>query len=119
AEVLATATRRPDGKLRVSASRFIEGEPTGTWRTEGTREDDPNDVIPHEDRRELRGERFLAAWTNHWDSRGPNSFDAFTRAPGGGGYVVHYFLDFSDSLGSTAIRTQWAEPRLGFTTVSN
>lgn len=120
AEVLAKGTYNAAGKLRVSASRFIPGEPAGTWRTEGTREDDPNDVIPHEDRRELRGERFLAAWINHWDSRGPNSFDSFMRAPdGGGGYIVHYFLDFGDSFGSTATRTRWAEPRLGFTTVSN
>lgn len=119
AEVLKTATRA-GGKLRLSASRFIDGEPVGTWRTEGTRKDDPNDVIPHEDRRELRGERFLAAWVNHWDSRGPNTFDTFVRTPdGSAGHVVHYFLDFSDSLGGTAMRTEWAEPRLGFTTVSN
>jgi hypothetical protein len=120
ADALKTATRRADGKLRVSASRFIDGEPVGTWRTEGTRSDDPNDVIPHEDRRELRGERFLAAWVNHWDSRGPQSFDTFVRSPDKkGGYVLHYFIDFSDSLGATPMRTRWPEPRMGFTTVSN
>lgn len=119
-DLLLSGTRRADGKLRVSASRFIDGEPVGTWRTEGTRDDDPNDVIPHEDRRELRGERFLAAWVNHWDSRGPNSFDTFKRTPDKkGGYVVHYFIDFSDSLGANPMRTKWTEPRMGFTTVSN
>ena len=119
AEILKRGTFTSTGLLRVGASRFISGEPVGTWRTEGTREDDPNDVIPHEDRRELRGERFLAAWVNHWDSRGPNTFDAFVEAPAGGGHVLHYFLDFSDSLGATPIRTDFAEPRMGFTTVSN
>jgi hypothetical protein len=118
-EVLQPGTRGPGGTLRISASRFIDGEPIGNWRTEGTRKDDPNDVIPHEDRRELRGERFLAAWVNHWDSRGPNSYDAFVKAKEGGGYVLHYFLDFSESLGGTPIRTEFAEPRMGFTTVSN
>ncbi len=105
------------GLVRFGASRFIEGEPVGTWRTEGTRADDPNDVVPHEDRRELRGERFLAAWVNHWDSRGPNTFDAFVKAPAGGGYVLHYFLDFSDSLGAVPMRTGFTEPRMGFATV--
>jgi len=117
---MKTATRRADGKLRISASRFIDGEPVGTWRTEGKRDDDPNDLIAHEDRRELRGEKYLAAWVNHWDSRGPNSFDTFVRAPdNSAGYVKHYFIDFSDSLGATPMRTDDPEPRVGFTTVSN
>ncbi len=115
AEVLKGTTRGPQGKIRLSSSLFISGEPVGTWHTEGVRGDDPNDVIPHEDRRELRGERFLAAWVAHWDSRGPNTFDTFVRS-GDGGYVMHYFLDFSDSLGGTTVRTQWAEPRLGHAT---
>lgn len=119
AELLRRGTPGPGGKVRMGASRFIDGQPVGTWRTEGTRKDDPNDVIPHEDRRELRGERLLAAWINHWDSRGPNTFDAFVEAKGGGGHLLHYFLDFSDSLGGVPLRTDFAEPRMGFTTVSN
>jgi hypothetical protein len=119
AELLRRGTAGPGGTVRAAASRFIDGEPIGTWRTDGTRKDDPNDVIRHEERRELRGERLLAAWVNHWDSRGPNSFDAFVKGQDGRGYVVHYFLDFGDSLGSVPIRTDFAEPRMGFTTVSN
>lgn len=119
AEVLSHATRGPGGALRLSTSLFISGEPVGTFHTEGVRRDDPNDVIPHEDRRELRGERFLAAWVAHWDSRGPNSFDAFVRTRGEQGHVVHYFLDFSDSLGGTTVRTRFPEPRLGHTTVAD
>lgn len=119
AESLARGTRGPNGTVRASASRFIDGEPVGTWRIDGTRKDDPNDVIRHEERRELRGERLLAAWVNHWDSRGPNTFDSFVKNKAGQGHVVHYFLDFGDSLGATPIRTEFAEPRMGFTTVSN
>lgn len=119
AQILTRATLGADGALRISASRFIEGEPIGTWRAEGTRGDDPNDVIPHEDRRELRGERFLAAWVGHWDSRGPQSYDAFVRTGESGGHVVHYFMDFSDSLGGIPTRTRWPEPRVGHQTVSD
>jgi hypothetical protein len=113
-EILERATKRGD-RVRLSASQFIEGRPVGTWRTEGTRKDDPNDRIPHEDRRELRGERLLAAWTAHWDSRGPNSFDSYVRDARGGGLVVHYFLDFSDALGGTIAALSFIEPRLGHT----
>ncbi len=117
-EILTSATRNGDGTYRLSSSRFIDGQPVGTWRTEGTRSDDANDVIPHEDRRDLRGEKFLAAWIDHWDSRGLNSFDTFVQSPRGG-HVVHYFLDFSESIGGTTARTQFREPRVGYTTVSN
>ena len=116
---LRRASPGPDGTLRFLASRFIEGEGIGTWRGEGTRGDDPNDVIPHEDRRELRGERFLAAWLGHWDSRAGQTYDAYVTAPGGGGRVVHYFLDFGDTLGCLPARSIFPEPRQGFTTVSN
>ncbi len=120
AQVFAKATRGKDGRMRFSVSRYIDGEPLGNWRAEGTRADDPNDVIAHEDRRELRGEYFLAAWVNHWDSRGPNSFDAFVRPPGGrGGFVLHYFLDFSDSLGAISLPVAFREARKGYVSVSN
>ena len=120
AQVFTRATRGADGRMRFSASRFIDGEPLGNWRAEGTRADDANDVIAHEDRRELRGEYFLAAWADHWDSRGPNSFDSFVRPPGArGGHVVHYFLDFSDSLGAISLPMAFRENRKGFVSVSN
>jgi hypothetical protein len=115
-QLMKQATRAPSGKMRMSASLFIPGEGVGFWRTEGVRPHDPNDVVPHEDRRELRGERYLAAWTAHWDSRIGNTFDTFIKTPGGG-HIVHYFIDFSDTLGGTISRTEWPEPRAGFETV--
>lgn len=115
---LAHGTQRADDRrIRMGASLFIEGEPIGTWRGEGTRGDDPNDAIPHEDRRELRGERMLAAWVAHWDSRAPNTFDAYVSAANGRGYVRHSFLDFSDSLGGVRTSTPFAEPRMGHVSV--
>ena len=54
--------RLPDGSMRVTASKYLPGIPIGPFRYYETRSDDPNDVIAHEDRRELRGLRLFAAW---------------------------------------------------------
>ena len=37
-----------EGRMRVIASKYIEGTPIGPFRYFGTRPDDPNDVIPHD-----------------------------------------------------------------------
>jgi hypothetical protein len=108
--VLARAARRPDGRVRVLASRFADGSPLGSFRYSGQRPDDPNDVFPHEHRRELRANRVFAAWLNHDDSRGLNSLDMLERA-GGKSWVKHYMFDFGSIMGSGTITAQ--RPRAG------
>ena len=103
--VLRRAARRPDGKYRVLASRFADGEPRGNFRYYGTRPDDPNDIVPHEHRRELRGARVFAAWLNHDDSRGVNSLDFLTTEQGRK-YIRHYMFDFGSILGSGTVFAQ-------------
>jgi hypothetical protein len=107
--VLARAARRPDGRVRVLASRFAEGSPLGSFRYDGQRPDDPNDVFPHEHRRELRANRVFAAWLNHDDSRGLNSLDMLERA-GGKSSVKHYMFDFGSIMGSGTVTAQRPRP---------
>jgi hypothetical protein len=101
--VLSTASHR-NGLVRMVASRWLPGKPLGPYRYEGTRDDDPNDVIPHEDRRDVRGGRLVAAWLNHFDSREQNTMDIFLPADpdkkDGPGFVQHYIIDMGDSFGS-------------------
>ncbi|MEO5616321.1 MAG: hypothetical protein ABIS67_00975 [Candidatus Eisenbacteria bacterium] len=94
--------RRPDGTIRVITSRFLKGKPLGPYEYHGRRKDDPEDLIPHELRRELRGLWTLCAWTNHADSRGPNSLDMWVE-DGGRSFVRHHLIDFSSTLGAASI----------------
>ena len=102
-KVLESASHRGD-RVRMVASRWLPGVTLGPYTYEGYRNDDPNDVIPHEDRRELRGARLLAAWTNHFDTREQNTMNIFVRqdesAKSGPGFVRHYILDLGDCFGS-------------------
>ena len=99
-----------DGSYRVIASKAVEGKPLGPFRYYGTRPDDPNDVFPHEHRRELRAMRVFAAWLNHDDSRSINSQDALVERDGRK-LVRHYLIDFGSTLGSGS--TQAQKPRAG------
>lgn len=112
--ILDRAARLPDGRYRAVASTLLPGIPKGPFRTEGVRPDDPNDVIPHEDRRVLRGLRVVAAWINYADARRGNFYDAFIHRPEdppGHGYLKHYLIDFSSTLGSGNV--EWKDARFG------
>ena len=104
-DVLQRAARLPNGRYRVLASRFAEGRPLGNFRYYGTRPDDPNDIVPHEDRRELRGAMVFGAWLNHDDSRGVNSLDMLQNN-GSRSYVKHYMFDFGSIMGSGTVFAQ-------------
>jgi hypothetical protein len=105
--VFENALRLRDGRYRALASLLLEGQPLGPFRYQGTRSDDPNDVVPHEDRRELRGMRVLSAWIDHFDSREQNTLDTWIPTAQGRGFVRHHVLDFGESLGSL-----WQPPPL-------
>ncbi|MBK8254419.1 MAG: hypothetical protein IPK82_17335 [Polyangiaceae bacterium] len=99
-QILQSANTFPNGQLRAGASIFIDGKTLGPWSYLGIKEDDPNDVVPHEHRRELRGMKVLAALTDHIDSREENTMMSFISGADGRGYIRHYMLDLSDTFGS-------------------
>lgn len=103
--------RTPDGTIRALASRYVPGKVVGQFRYTGTRPDDPNDIYPHERRRELRGLRVFAAWLNHDDARSINSIDAYVE-DNGRHYIRHYLQDFGSTLGSGSTSRQ--QPRGGY-----
>jgi hypothetical protein len=97
--VLGACTKTKGGLIRAGFSEFVKGKPLGPFRYEGVRRDDPNDVVPHADRRELRGAKVLAAWLGHFDSREQNSLNVWTKRDGRE-FVQHYYIDFGSSFGS-------------------
>jgi hypothetical protein len=97
--LLRGVARKSGGRYRASASRFAEGKYLGPFRYYGTRPDDPNDIFPHEHRRELRGNRVFSAWLNHDDSRAGNSLDMLVGEDGRR-FIKHYMFDFGSMMGS-------------------
>ena len=97
-EILERAHRRPDGSFRVAAGRLLPGKVIGGFKYEGTRPDDPNDVVPHEHRRELRALRVFGAWTNLTDMKAGNTLDTVVTE-GGRGIVRHYLQDVGSTFG--------------------
>ena len=108
---LRRVPRLSDGRMRVTASRYIPGQPLGPFRYYGTRTDDPNDVIQHGNRRELRGLRLFAAWTNHDDTRAQNTQDSWVEEDGRR-YIRHFLMDFGSTFGSGSVDLQL--PNLSF-----
>jgi hypothetical protein len=103
--------READGSIRALASRYVPGTVVGQFMYTGRRSDDPNDLYPHERRRELRGMRVFAAWLNHDDARSINSIDTYIEEDGRH-YIRHYMQDFGSVLGSGSTSAQ--QPRGGY-----
>ena len=100
--LLRKAHRNADGTYRVVASKSLEGTPVGGFRFYGIRSDDPNDVIPHEHRRELRAYGTFSAWVNHVDSKSINTLDTMIQQ-GDRKVIRHNLLDFGSTVGSAGV----------------
>ncbi len=103
-ELLLDAPQDARGRWRGLTSRLLPGKPLGPFRFDGVRSDDPNDTVPHEHNRVLRGYRALCAFLNHDDSRALNTLDMLQTRPDGLQHVKHYLIDFGSTLGSGTYR---------------
>src|SRR5262249_31548756 len=91
-QLVAQIPHRPDGSFLIVASLAIEGESIGPFRFENTRSDDPNDIVPHENRRDLRGLYVFSAWLNNTDTKAGNTLDTIVEE-NGIRFIRHYLLD--------------------------
>jgi hypothetical protein len=110
---LARVDKQKDGSMRVLTSHYLEGKPLGGHPAEGIRADDPNDRIPHELRRDLRGAYTLFSWLDHNDLHEGQMIDMYVEDPAIAGrkYLEHYFIDFGIALGFATTKNK--EPRFG------
>lgn len=83
--------------LRVAACRLPGGTPKGGFAAKGRRGDDPNDQIPHENRRSLRGLRVLCSWIDLTRMRSDRTLDVYLSE---GEYLRHHLVGLGLSLGA-------------------
>ncbi len=98
--ILENAARMPNGHIRVTAERLDKADDMGRFEYQGTRSDDPNDIYPHEHRRELRGSRVFAAWLDHDDSRALNTQVMLHKEKKHQAWLEYLLVDFGSTLGS-------------------
>ena len=75
---LETVARDPERGYRAMAIRVSDAWEgyLGPYQVYGTRSDDPNDIVPHEHRRDLRGLFVYSAWLNYANMRAVSTADA-------------------------------------------
>jgi hypothetical protein len=97
-QVLERSARNAGGTYEAAAARLLPGKVLGPFRYEGTRPDDPNDIVPHQHRRELRALRVFGAWTNLTDLKAGNTLDTLLTEDGKG-VIKHYLQDVGSTFG--------------------
>ena len=104
--ILERVARNPDGTYRAIAGRLLPGKILGGFQYDGTRPDDPNDVVPHEHRRELRALHVFGAWTNLTDLKASNTLDTLVTE-NGRTVVKHYLQDVGSTFGMCNDLYEW------------
>ena len=104
--ILERVARNPDGTYRIIAGRLLPGKVIGPFQYSGTRPDDPNDLVPHQHRRELRALGVFGAWTNLTDLKVGNTLDTLVTE-NGKTIVKHYLQDVGSTFGMANDKYQW------------
>jgi hypothetical protein len=104
--ILEIVAKNADGTYRVIAGRQVPGKVLGNFLYAGTRPDDPNDLVPHEHRRELRALRVFGAWTNLTDLKAANTLDSLVTE-NGRSIVKHVLQDVGSTFGMCNDVHEW------------
>jgi hypothetical protein len=101
------------GYYRIAAVGWPPGVLLGYAPESGTRGDDPNDIIPHENRRTMRALAVFANWLA-LDGLGPaKTVDRYVGPPGEG-HVVHFVVGLDEALGAAnVVRASDPPPAVG------
>ena len=101
---LEAAPPNKAGNYRFSATRWPPGADIDVGRTPvaGTRSDDANDRVPHENRRTLRAIKLVGAWLGMTRFIPQDLRDVYT-GQSGEGHLRHYMVGLDRSLGTEAI----------------
>lgn len=97
---------------RWVAVRWPLGVTLGPTDMTYPRDDDPNDTIPHRDRRTLRALGVLAAWLDLRELGPTRLVDAYVGRPGRG-HVRHYIVGLHDALGASGLSPGHRHPTAG------
>lgn len=88
-----------DGKFRACALKTPKGEDKGPFNFQGRRKNDPQDIWPHQHRRELRAVRVFASWLNDFSVRDSNT-RSFLVKENAKPVLKNYLWGFTGALGS-------------------
>jgi hypothetical protein len=108
--ILRRVDQPKEGTWLALASRYLPGKPVGSFDWKGRRDDDANDRVDHEDRREIRGLKIFCSWLNHYDAKQGNTLDMYVEEAGRH-FVKHHLIDFASTMGAGALGPV---PRYGF-----
>lgn len=102
ANLLASGPPGMLGAYRMASLAMPPSVWLGNASETGTRGDDPNDVIAHEDRRVLRSLKVFASWIALSGIGPSKTMDRYLGVPGEG-YVVHFLTGLDDALGADEV----------------
>jgi len=106
---LKSAAQSSSGKFYAISGRLFPGLILGPFKFSGRRSYDPNDRIPHEFRRELRGLLVFCDFLDFASAHPFNTLDIFKVSEDNNGYILHHMFDLSESLGSSNVHTKAEE----------
>ena len=110
-EYLLILPQDDKGFFRALARKTPPGAYRGSFSFESRKKEDPENLVNHRDRREIRALGIFASWLNHYDLRASGTSEMAIKE-NGTPEVQYYLDDFSGALGAT--RQGPKAPMLGY-----